>query len=407
MKLFSRRASAVQPAIEVTGSTAKKITLSSAAAKLILDRRVIDIQSVTNQSSSAVYEGALVDQLLPDDPRAYECISRLLIARATMHPGDEYPSYGIRDLLIDLFSEAAYGSYSDLKRRNLRPVVVFGRQMLAEHGSIDLREPEESWARLLNAFDGMAADTWGDKGQFRHRAVRNNIVQRSLFPHVGFDLVLENWHHALNSACAISFLAEILTICRPWNDRPGERVEVQDLCETVMSQWALDEGEAEAEQRRRVAEAQLMTYRISNGDAILAPMDWIAVNPSIAPYATCAYVVEVKFGERYDAPHFLIFSEEMRTELTDNEKKEYLDEIEKAWPGLKQVREDQVDLAYGPDGGVLNQAEFKNSPVIGFFPVPEQSHHLLKWRPSLSYGAVVIREHDRQEKRREEGEEEK
>lgn len=407
MRLFSKRASTGQPVAGISGSPAKKITFSDVAARLIIDRRVSDLADATNQSSSAVYEDALTRQLLPEDPRAYECISQLLLARATMQPSDEYPAYGIRDLLIDLFTEAAYGSHSDLKLRNLRSVVEFGRQMLAEHGRIDHEEPEESWNRLMDAFDDMAADAWDGKRSFYKNAIRNNILQKSLIPHVGFDFVLRQWPVWIKSPYAIAFLVEILTICRPWNDSPRERVEAQALCQDVMSEWTLEEDKAEAEQRRKMAEEQLMTYHISNGDIVRAPIDWIPVNPSIAPYATCVYAVEVKFGERYNAPHFLVFYEESYVEPSDSEKEEYLAAIEKIWPELSQVREDQVELAYGPDGGVLNQADVKNSPAIGFFPVPEQPRCLPMRRPNLSYGAVIVRKHARQEKRREKGGEEK
>ena len=400
MGYFAKKANKALPKIGSSSSAAKKFTFSSPEARLIIDRCVYDLSDVSNETTSAIYENALVEQILPDNPGAYELITRLQLSRATIEPGAEYPEYGIRNLLIDLFTEAAHGTNSELKRRNLYPVVAFGRRILADHANINQDAPEESWERLLHALDDMMLNTDAStSSDMKHRGevLRNNIAHKCLMPHIAFKLVLRNWiklhesfHSRSLSIYTIEFLIQILNVCMPWRDEPRDCVEVQALCESVMGEWALMEETAKAKQCQEAAEARQIEYSIKGGDVVQAPMEWIAVNPSVAPYAVSAFVVEVKFGERYNAPHFLIFREDYGPEIYDGDKEEYLNAIQKLWPDLKRVLEDQVEIAYGPDGGVLNQAEVKNSPTIGFFKIPEfrrrRGH-----KDNPPYGAVVIR----------------
>ena len=155
-----------------------------------------------------------------------------------------------------------------------------------------------------------------------------------------------------------------------------------------MTEWSRNEQETLERETAANERSQVEQHQIANGDYVLAPCDWITLNPTVAPYADHAGYIEIKHGERYDAPHFLFFLERLVDEMSDTEKESLLELADNAWDGMELVKEDSVELAYSADGGVANKAEYSAAPRIGWFSIFERGEHPCG-RPR--YGAEIVR----------------
>lgn len=382
-------------------SSQKKITFTSSGTKAIIERRADDIAELTGSTASKAIEEALVAQLLPNDERAASYVNAVLLGRKYALDGGWIP-YGVKDALADIFADASTGTNWRPRRNNCAELVRFADRLIVEHDAtmMNLTSPLERYelaSNLESAISALAKNA--DPIKVPDHAAQATIARDSLLPAINHGdakpklishFVVTNWDYLKDSTFTLRTMASLLDACEDWDDTPANRNEFQHLCELVLPQWTIDDAKkARKEEDRRRAAKSLIRYPISNGDYVLAPADWIELNPTDAPSATNAGVLTVKFGERYNAPIFLFYTQRNHRDLTRSDKDRLESLASERWPMLAQVKEDEVELVRNPDGGIANAAEVAAAPAIGMFQLYDEGKYPLGGEPP--YGAKIIR----------------
>lgn len=120
------------------------------------------------------------------------------------------------------------------------------------------------------------------------------------------------------------------------------------------------------------------------GAYVVVPCDWVVANESSARSCDYAFAVEVRNGEKYDAPHFLVLSEKETCSLD-----EAVESVEKTWPAIRDVVNAQVGAIRDESGSLLNAEEWMEAPSVGVFPIRDSNSFF--WDDEPPYGAMVFR----------------
>ena len=380
---------------------AKKFQYSSQVNKEILERRAADIAELSNSTVSEVIEGALVDQLLVSGGHAAPFVNGVLFGKRFTFDGACVP-YGIRDAFIEIFVDVSAGVGWKPRYTNARPLVELAAKLVKEHSPRLAKtngEPFSALDELEYAFDSLcgvfekAVSTSEEPGldaelRWAREAAKPAIMSATIEPAMIIDFVLRNWTAVENSTHTFRTLSKLFAASTEWEDTAYDRVRFQNACEAVMARWTRDEQVSSGRSVTGDMPPQLERYPIASGEYVLAPSEWVVLNPKVAPYADHAGYIEVKHGERYGAPRFLFFAERSLDGMADAEKETLLQLASDAWGGMELVKGDLVELAYSADGGVANKAEYSAAPRIGWFSIFDRGEHP-GGRPR--YGAEIIR----------------
>lgn len=384
----------------------KKMTFTSMATKTVIERRADDISELAGTTPSKVMEEALVNQLLPTDERAASYVNAVLLGKKYDLGGSGWVTYGIKNALADIFAEASMGTNWAPKRDNCEELIRFANRLIAEHGAQFRRSSEslDFHYELLSNFDSTIAALEKSASQagapdhaaqaaFAKKSLLPAIQQEKAEPKLISRFIVANWNFIKSSTFSLRAMASLLEACIDWADTAANRNEFQQLCELVLPEWTIEDLEkSKKEEARDRAMNNLVRYPISNGDYVLAPADWIEVNPADAPSATHAGVMSIRFGERYDAPLFLFYTQCEHHDLAESDRERFERLAESRWPTLARVKQDEVEIKRNPDGGIANAAEVAAAPSIGMFPIYDQNKYPLGGEPP--YGAKIIRHVD-------------
>ena len=100
-------------------------------------------------------------------------------------------------------------------------------------------------------------------------------------------------------------------------------------------------------------------------------------------------MIEVKNGEKYNAPHILYYvTSPVDGNFTPEQRAKALAAANSVWPDLAKIQAKRVKLEYGPDGGILNMQEYAKAPMVGIFRIFDKGDYP-SGRPP--YGACIIR----------------
>lgn len=114
--------------------------------------------------------------------------------------------------------------------------------------------------------------------------------------------------------------------------------------------------------------------------------DWIVINEERASKSSHVFVIEIKNGYKYSAPHFVYFGADPKAEI---DRETILKEVASVWPTLVEVRKAFVEPVYDRNGKMLNYKEANEAPAVGIFEVRDSSSFdSIKDAP---YGVMVYR----------------
>lgn len=389
----------------------KKFNYSSEMNSMVLEQALSDTAAVRECTVSDVIEDILIDNLIPADPHAAHYVTKVLFGKRFDFAGNT-KKYGIREALDEIFAAEAAGVLGQARHANNQPLVQYAKSILAENRAVVKRSffdntckgdnPSyhmlDSWDSVCNKLEaeverrkseGLGVFDYQQAADYA-RAIEQSLRNDPSFSlATAFDCVLENWEIVGNYTYTFRFLSSAIASSVDWTDSPEERFEFAAVCQKVMSGWtAADKAREDAREKAR-QDAILTSYDMAGGDTISVPRGWLVANPEDAPTSKYAGVIEVKNGERYNAPHILFYSSTpVDSAFTDEQRAKVLVAATSVWPRLSEVQGDEVELEYGPDGGVLNMQEYTTAPKIGMFQIYDKGRYPLGKPP---YGACITR----------------
>lgn len=128
---------------------------------------------------------------------------------------------------------------------------------------------------------------------------------------------------------------------------------------------------------------------LADGASVVFPDvdDWIEVNPSEAGASSIVYVVEIKNGKKYSAPHFVYYS---RADAEPVDRAVMINEIAGIWPEIRKVQDEEIAPVYDKTGFMVNYREMLDAPMIGVFEIGDAA----SFAPgdAVPYGAMVYRQ---------------
>lgn len=98
---------------------------------------------------------------------------------------------------------------------------------------------------------------------------------------------------------------------------------------------------------------------------VIYPDDWIVYDFEEPKQSTRAVVIEVRNGHRYNAPHVIFFTNQTR--ITEGLQDSICRNLAARYPVFAEIMRDKVEPVYGAHGKLLNEEEWLESPVPGFF----------------------------------------
>ena len=394
-----------------TKPKAKKFNYSSEANAAIIERALADAAELRDCTVSSVIEETLVEAFIPSDPHASYYASKVLFGTVIDLDG-KARKYGIREALEDVFAEESAGISFKARHDNNFELVSFAKGILRENRAVvdkSLRNNhnpgENPLPHMLNCWDSVCSML---EAEVQKRQAKNLLASdygvaaesARRFEHAmkedpGFQLfnalglLLENWDVLGNYTYTFRFLSSAIACSTDWNDSPAERIRFANVCQSVMSEWtAIDKARKEKREEAR-QESVLVAYDMADGAVIKVPSNWLVANPEDALLSHHAAVIEVKNGEKYNAPHILFYvSSPVDGNFTNEQRAQALAAANSVWPDLAQVQADRVQLKYGPDGGILNMEEYARAPQIGVFRIFDKGDYPTGRPP---YGACIER----------------
>lgn len=388
---------------------AKKFNYSSDANAAIIESAIADLASITERTTSSVIEDILIDQLLPKNEHARRYVCAVLLGTKNSVNTKITGKYGIREALVQIAGQESAGTgWQSVHQGTGRAIIEYAADLLQKNVStFNEKLFEDCYSRVhdaINFWDSIcgvmeiaANDEHNPHVKFvlEEEARFARITERSMsyscdyYLFNSFRFLLQNWDILGTWTHSWRFVSAALESVNDWDDSPEDRIAFSKVCEEVFGIWDGSDAQKEERLKKEQEDAILTTYDMRGGAIIKAPRGWIVTNPEKAIESNYAGVVEIRNGDRYDAPHFLFFiADHPASELSEEERLNVLRDATSKWPRLTEVQEDIVELQYGPDGGVLNQKEYMQSPCIGFFPIWDAGQYPLGDPP---YGAVIIR----------------
>lgn len=382
-------------------SAQKKLTFSSAVNKIIIERRASDIAELSGTTAGSVLEDALINQLLVHDDHARPYVNAVLLGFKYEMPAGTKTPYGIKDALSDIFNEVSAGVDWRPKWDNAKPLVDFAFRLVKEHQpTIERITNPFEINELASELDSVICELERniDEAKAPDRALQAAMARSNLLalaqhgrfdPKASLHFICMNWDYIAGYSSTFTFLACILNRASPWDDTAQNRSEFQSIAEGVMSEWTRIKRENEKRKQEAAAKKTLTRYPLANGDYVLAPSDWVEINPSCAQFSQFAGTIAIKFGERYNAPNFLFYTDRPINEITEQEREEFISLAETRWPDLAKVKNDLVEIERNPDGGIANFAEVAAAPMIGLFPIYDEGEY--PFDGGSPYGEMIVR----------------
>lgn len=389
---------------------AKKFNYSSELNAAILEQALADDAQIENCTVSYILESLLIERYIPQNDHARHYVTKVLYGK-TINPltGAE-SKYGIREALRDIFENESTGEYFKAKHTNNRELVKFTRDLLIDNSATFREELLKNIQSTVNPV-ALAISAWeplcikvGDvarndecdpllKSDYLREEdygkMMSDVMSRDSMwnPQMNVNFILTHWNILGNYSGTFRFLSLALDATNGWDDSATARIEFTDICDRVMSEWALKDQEDQEGSR----DTLLVGYPIANGDIVLAPRKWVVVNPDEALQAKNAIVASVKNGEPYDAPTFVYFcSSDINERIDEDQRAIVLQSINSIWPRLTEVLDKEVDLEYGPNGGILNMDEFTSAPRVSVAKLEDRHSNPLAHKNFTR--ACVVRE---------------
>ena len=198
--------------------------------------------------------------------------------------------------------------------------------------------------------------------------------------------LLEKWDIVGESGATYRFLGALFaSIDGEGDDKAADRVNFARVLQSVCEEWSAQDAEEEACNHKRYADSSSMRIDMSAGAVAVFPRDWLIANPADAIKSTNAWVVEVKNPLDPDTPRIVVFNNADQNELSNAERAHAIKLAIAAWPRLEDNRKAEVELAYGPDGGITNMDEYAAAPLIGVFSLYDSGQCPLGEPPYGSY----------------------
>ena len=368
------------------------ISFTSVFERGVMQQCIADRSELTGETKGAVAANILKRALISAEGNDAMAYQSCLYDAARKAPIDQYPEkVGILSSLESLFCDLSNGVDFAPKHPKGLPYVVFAEEMARENGlvlheyigkepdpRVNLKKDFEEIERLL------------DKNG---RAIEPSISaiigsdNRPLMQPV-LSMILNNWDIICSTQLVFKFLMYLMASTDNWQDTALQRNRFRDVCSLVSSE-RLAWQDLQIQNKKIESNTLLTNISIANGNSVDVPRAWIQLAPQLAK--DCSYVgaIEIKNSGLAETPHFVFFSDKQVYELNDEEKEALLLLAQSEWASLADVLGRRVKLKYGPDGGILNYAEYLRSPMVGFFPIPESSEvNSLNPAP---YGAVIHR----------------
>jgi hypothetical protein len=136
---------------------------------------------------------------------------------------------------------------------------------------------------------------------------------------------------------------------------------------------------------------------------VIFPSSWIVLdtlrNPIESKYAG---IVEVRNGDKYNAPHFVFFSnKKYGKDYSEEDMDNVIDACVSVYPEFKNIINAQIDYSqFYDENGYLDpekaiEAGWKEAPEIGLFHIPEEEDPIYEQaygtNYSHPYGCVIVR----------------
>lgn len=134
--------------------------------------------------------------------------------------------------------------------------------------------------------------------------------------------------------------------------------------------------------------SDLIKLDLRDGDYAIVPASWLILNQELASSCEFVYVIEIKGGSRYNAPHF-IYPSDHDGDISQAEREDILARIEGVWPDISKVLAEEVALRSNENGIPLNGEEHLLGPIVCFYLLPEASR--CRRPEDAPYGAMVVR----------------
>ena len=107
---------------------------------------------------------------------------------------------------------------------------------------------------------------------------------------------------------------------------------------------------------------------------VTCPKEWVILDENTAKKKYYVGVVEIKNGSKYNAPHFLFFSDIPISQLNENDINLIDNKCYEKWNKYKQVLNDYVKPEYDKNRNITNFKEYSECPVPGYFDIPESDN---------------------------------
>lgn len=368
------------------------ISFTSVFERGVMQQCIADRAELTGETKGAVAVNILKSALITaegNDALAYQSCLYDAARKASI---DQYPEkVGILSSLESVFCDLSNGVDFAPKHPKGLPYVVFAEEMARENGLIlheHIDKGPDPRVNLQRDFDELKRLL--DKNDRVIEPSISAIIESDNRPLVQpvLSMVLNNWDILSGTQLVYKFLMYLMASTDNWLDTPLQRNRFRDVCSLVSSE-RLAWQERQFQNKRQNSDSVMTNISITNGASVDIPRTWIQLAPQLAKDCSYAGVIEVKNSGLDEVPHFVFFSDKQVYELSDEEKEALLLLAQNEWAPLADVLNKQVKLKYGPDGGILNYAEYLRSPMVGFFPIPESSEvNSLNPAP---YGAVICR----------------
>lgn len=118
-------------------------------------------------------------------------------------------------------------------------------------------------------------------------------------------------------------------------------------------------------------------------DYLICPDTWIQLSGCEPEEATSAIVIECRHSKDFNLPHFVFLTDRP---ITRAMKSNMLAEAVEASEEMKQASTRWTDPCFSKDGSLLNEQEYNEQPIPGFFEIPR-----FGTTDTYPYGAMVIK----------------
>ena len=206
-----------------------------------------------------------------------------------------------------------------------------------------------------------------------------------------FDIILRNWNTLYEWQVTYTALACMCVVSTTWRQDATIRLELIDILIQMSRDWIIQDEERA--KKRLLVSAERRMRQIPMLDAhLVAPEEWVILNPDAALYSRYAYVVTIKSNEYINKklgpsplPFFIYFSDSpVQCEIYDD----CMTMATNAWPPLKAILTAHIDFPenYKENDQLVNEV-INDSPNAAPFLIDDAdkpyAHH--------PYGAMIVR----------------